>query len=546
MRRTIRGSLLPLALLAALCGSAAAQEEDADLRKSVLDAIRKSQEFLINRQLANGSWDSQWNSRYPLGATALAVQALLNSDLPPEHRAVSRGLEFIRRAPVPNTTYELATCIMALAAGGQPADVGRIGTMAGKLEEYQVKERNNPYAFGAWDYGDGPSSTDNSNSQFAILGLREAAYAGIPIDEDVWRRAQEHWLLTAGGGQPGMPQPGEAQAWSYQQGRGSDGTGSMTSAGIASLTITSSFVRSLDGETADGDIDCCGVDPEEQMVRAIINSGNRWMANRFSVRSNPGADRWLLYYLYGLERAGRLTGTRFYGDHDWYREGARSLVDTQDPRFGSFVSLHEHDQVAETSLALLFLSKGLSPVLINKLKIGPRNGPGGEPDESWWNIHPRDVSNLCDYLSGHNKWPRLVTWQVVDLQLAAKNEGVSALLQAPVQYLSGRQSLDAIGEQELLLLRDYLGQGGFLFAVQGCDSEDFDTGIRDLVTRLYPDGDMQLRKLPASHDIYRALSSVIASASGESRRSASSRPVAYASTLVASFIDLTICVRTSA
>ncbi|MBL8851478.1 MAG: DUF4159 domain-containing protein, partial [Planctomycetaceae bacterium] len=487
--RTICRTLLSLALLAALCGRTAAQEDDADLRANVLDSIRKAQEFLISRQLANGSWDSQHNSQYPLGATALAVQALLNSGLPAEHRAVARGLEFIRRAPDPDTTYELATCIMALAAGGQPGDIGRIGRMAGIIEGYQVKQRNNGYAFGAWDYGDGRSSTDNSNSQFAILGLREAAYAGIPIDEAVWRGAQEHWLSNAGGGAPGMPQPGESMAWSYQHGRGAGGSGSMTSAGIASLTITSGFVRSLDGETADGDIDCCGVDPEDQIVRAVIDSGNRWMANHFSVRSNPGADRWFLYYLYGLERAGRLTGTRFYGDHDWYREGARSLLESQAIQSGAFVSLMEKDPVSDTSLALLFLSKGLSPVLINKLKFGPRNGPGGEPDDSWWNIHPRDVSNLCDYLSGHNKWPRLVTWQVVDLQLASKNEGVSALLQAPVQYLSGRQSLDAIGEQELLLLRDYLGQGGFVFAVQGCDSEDFDTGIRDLVTRLYPDGE---------------------------------------------------------
>ena len=32
----------------------------------------------------------------------------------------------------------------------------------------------------------------------------------------------------------------------------------------------------------------------------------------------------------GMERAGRLTGQRFFGDHDWYREGAEELVHTQD------------------------------------------------------------------------------------------------------------------------------------------------------------------------------------------------------------------------
>ena len=36
-----------------------------------------------------------------------------------------------------------------------------------------------------------------------------------------------------------------------------------------------------------------------------------------------------LYYLYGVERVGRLTGRRFIGGHDWYREGADYLVRQQ-------------------------------------------------------------------------------------------------------------------------------------------------------------------------------------------------------------------------
>ena len=38
----------------------------------------------------------------------------------------------------------------------------------------------------------------------------------------------------------------------------------------------------------------------------------------------------IYYYLYGLERCGRLTAHRFIGDHDWYREGAEYLVHDQD------------------------------------------------------------------------------------------------------------------------------------------------------------------------------------------------------------------------
>jgi hypothetical protein len=194
---------------------------------------------------------------------------------------------------------------------------------------------------------------------------------------------------------------------------------------------------------------------------------------------------------------------RFYGDHDWYREGARVLVESQDLRSSVWPD-ERGDHVVGTSLALLFLSKGLSPVLINKLKFGPRDQRTQEPDPSNWNNHPRDISNLCDYISGRNKWPRLVTWQIVDLRLAAQTEGVSALLQAPVQYLSGKEDPSLLSDEEVALLRDYLAQGGFIFAVQACGSADFENGMHALVARLYPDGDMRLRKLPATHDIYRS------------------------------------------
>ena len=39
--------------------------------------------------------------------------------------------------------------------------------------------------------------------------------------------------------------------------------------------------------------------------------------------------------LYGIERAGRLTGRRFFGDKDWYRVGCEYLVAAQN-RDGSW------------------------------------------------------------------------------------------------------------------------------------------------------------------------------------------------------------------
>src|SRR5205823_3282983 len=80
----------------------------------------------------------------------------------------------------------------------------------------------------------------------------------------------------------------------------------------------------------------------------------------------------IFYNLYGIERAGRLSGQRFIGQHDWYREGCKYLVKCQ-REDGSWSEAGFHDQfpVVSTSFALLFLSKGRTPVLISKLVHGP-------------------------------------------------------------------------------------------------------------------------------------------------------------------------------
>ncbi|REK26116.1 MAG: DUF4159 domain-containing protein [Planctomycetota bacterium] len=499
--------LVTAACLASACSRPVSAQEmdDAELREGVLASIERAQQFLISRQLGNGSWQPSIVAKWEAGVSSLAVLALLNSGLPADHPAVAKGLDHLRRRNIPDQTYELAMMIMAFSAAGDPRDDGRIGTLADRLASYQHSTNNRDgVGKGAWGYGSEEGWWDNSNTQFALLGLREAAYAGIPVDEQVWRLAQEHWMRPQGGPRP-IPAGGEfSNGWVYTGGRSAQGSGSMTVAGVAALTITSDFLRSGDGEGPQGITDCCEVDPQDAEVRQVIDGGIRWLSQHFQVRSNPGAGAWLLYYLYGLERAGRLTGTRFFGDHDWYREGARHLVSHQDIRSGSWVSQNEQDPVVGTSLALLFLSKGLSPVLINKIQFGPRRSDDGAPDASFWNVHPRDVSHLTTYISGREGWPRLVTWQSLDLEVAAREEGVAALLQAPVQYMSGAQDPGVLSDEEVNLLREYISQGGFLFAVQGCGSVDFDIGFRELITRMFPAGEFQLERLPATHDVYRS------------------------------------------
>ncbi len=463
------------------------QADDAELRVGVKRAIERAQEFFINQQLPDGSWSQQ-----RVGINALVLLSLANSGLEPDHPTIEAGLKALRDIDFPEQTYDVALMIMAFTSvNGGKADAGRIFRLAEALEKRQSGS-------GGWHYTSRDTGADNSCSQYAILGLREAAHAGYAVDQATWRKARDYWLE----GQVGSRDSVTGAGWQYV-GRG-DGstTGSMTVAGIGSLVIIDSL---LNEDVDDGELDCCGADEEDEIQKAI-DAGVRWMGSRFSVRSNPGSGNWLLYYLYGLERAGRLSGRRFFGEHDWYREGADFLIRHQVAGTGEWRggAGFENDPLIATSFALLFLSKGLAPVLINKLKFGPRDPATGEPLDDDWNQHTNDVRNLVDFISGRDKWPPLLTWQVLDFDKAVQDDGVQSLLQAPVQLLSGAESPASIQGRQVEILRDYIAQGGFLLALQNCESAEFETGVHDLVKRMFPTGEFRLRKLPDSHDIYRS------------------------------------------
>src|SRR5262249_7318120 len=165
-----------------------------------------------------------------------------------------------------------------------------------------------------------------------------------------------------------------------------------------------------------------------------------WMARNFSVGQNYGSGQiWKFYYLYGLERAGRLTGQRFFGNHDWYREGADELIRRQDFD-GFWTGFAQENHTVATSFALLFLAKGRAPVLINKL----RHSPKGD-----WNNDPDDIRNLVSLVS--RDWKNLLTWQVVDPNIAS----VQDLLQAPIVFVNGHEAPE-FNEEGKKALRDYV------------------------------------------------------------------------------------------
>ena len=314
---------------------------------------------------------------------------------------------------------------------------------------------------------------DNSNTQYALLGLNAASEAGIPVRPEVWAlsRAYFEYFQNRDGGWGYTPQQKQS-------------TASMTCAGISSLIICGSrrfqSLEYLQGET----IRDCG----EGAFDPFLNRGIDWLANHFDVRQNLGhGQQYKLYYLYGLERAGRLAGVRFFGQNDWYRLGAEELVRTQN-KLSGFWSGGGENEIVGTSLALLFLAKGRAPVLINKLSHLPRGD---------WNNDADDVRNMVGLVS--REWKNLLTWQVVDPSTAT----IQDMLQAPIAFFNGHNAPE-FPRRARQNLREFVEQGGFIFAEACCGSPEFDQGFKRLVKEIFPEDEYRLRPLSPEHPVWRA------------------------------------------
>jgi hypothetical protein len=345
------------------------------------------------------------------------------------------------------------------------------------LESSQIKAGDSIPWPGSWTYSNSKriQPGDNSNTQYALLGLGAASEAGVPVKPEVWALSRAYWEKY-------QKRDG---SWAYTP-DSSASTASMTCAGISSLVITG--LRRFQGaESLKGDqiIECGkgGLSPH-------LQRGIDWMANHFAVGQNYGnGQQWKLYYLYGLERAGRLAGVRFFGQHDWYRLGAEELVHEQNRLSGAWQGVGiETDQVVATSFAILFLAKGRAPVLVNKLRYGVGDD---------WHNDPDDVRNLVNVVS--RDWKSLLTWQVVDPTVAS----VPDLLQAPIAFFNGHQAPE-MSPQAKENLRSFVEQGGFLFADACCHSKEFDAGFKKLMKEIFPEEEYKLRPLSEDHPIWRA------------------------------------------
>lgn len=444
-----------------------AQQPGPLTAEQVRTAIDGGIKYLLSEQNAKGGY---WNEvpRYPGGVTALCTLALLNSGVEPTHPQIQKALAYLRTKE-PTQTYSVALQTMVLSIAEPRRDLVQIQKNVNWLESIQMAE-------GQWSYPN--AAGDNSNSQFAILALHEAERAGATVKQETWERAAAYWQSCQN----------PDGSWGYLKGGGL-GLGSMTCAGIAATVICAGRVDNPNAKVENGLVQCCQPQDEEDRLEDALT----WLGNSFSVRRNPGrrgaGSTWHYYYLYGLERVGRLTARRLIGDHDWYREGAEFLVSQQDPFSHHWVGQGhaENRPHIATALAMLFLSKGRRPVLMAKLQHGP---------EDDWDNHQSDVAHLTARVE--KLWDLDLTWQIFDPVEAS----VDDLLQAPVLFLSGSKSPQMAGAEQKM--RGYLDRGGFLFAEACCvDSGQFESGLRQFLDGVFPEKEYKLRRAGPEHPIWR-------------------------------------------
>jgi hypothetical protein len=180
----------------------------------------------------------------------------------------------------------------------------------------------------------GPPSGDNSNAQYASLGMRACHDAGIVFPAEVVAKAEAWWRESLN----------DAGGWGYL--KKSDGPyGSMTAGAVGGLTIYL-FMQN-----------------KPWMKDKDVLAGMEWMSKNYTLTENPAsAEGWQYYYLYALERAGIFYGTERIGGRFWYPEGAAYLLAEQKAD-GSWRASKSDHAIWDTCFAVLFLRRATRPLL---------------------------------------------------------------------------------------------------------------------------------------------------------------------------------------
>lgn len=374
-----------------------------ELRKRVHAAIDGAVEFLLRRQLENGSWPTPKVDHLhpPEAATVYAALALRHAGTPAARRGAKAALRWLipkdgeGRWRLHHDIYIAGPMVMLLCADKSHAEVGR--RIAGWIAKGQ-DERT-----GWWGYYTGYKGRQEmvargdlanlSTTQFAGLGLWAGDRIGARTPFLTWRehlRALCRYQLPTG-------------SWSYAPryvegkvaARTIDGYPNGTFMGAANFMLALSAVG-----------DRLRIEPElkervaitrTRALQALHRDGRAVLG---SLRGNPfgkgwSYTGWSYYGLYALEKAALFWNLKELGGVPWYQTGAEVLLDIQNEDGGwgrARVPTSRTRWVAKSDtisscFALLFLlrsSRTYHPTTPRDVdaKKGPATGKGPSKPEA--------------------------------------------------------------------------------------------------------------------------------------------------------------------
>jgi hypothetical protein len=313
----------------------------------VAAAILRGRRFVRRDLLEDGlsTWPTSpdWPGTQ-VGATALSVLALRVAGIPPDDEAIETAWKATLfrsgalRADLEGYTYALSLLAMAVEAVGRTKYRTLQEAIARHLVRGQLENGQWTYYCRPKEYGGRPRAGDNSNTQFAILGLRSARRCGVAIPREVWEKTAQFWFSAIN------PYGG----WGYGPKGSYDHELSMTAAGISTLAICA---EALHGPRA----------LKEIRANVRVSSGQIRLGELLLAKGYEAEE---IYALYGVERACILTGTRRFNDFDWYQEGAKILLETQkengawgDNSVRGVSTGRGYGEACDTAFALLFLKR---------------------------------------------------------------------------------------------------------------------------------------------------------------------------------------------
>jgi hypothetical protein len=297
-------------------------------------AVRRGVAWLRGEQDASGAFGAQ------AGESALALLALRHSGVREDDPACRRAAASLLRDLPDGTSYGASLGVVALLAQEGAKCREKAKALVDDLVRAQCDN-------GQWSYAARRStratSGDNSNTQFAVFALAAARARGIDVPRGPFEKCLAFLRATrnADGG------------WGYAAKQRSGSYASMAAGGAMCAGLCLEAPSPGDVRLAD---------------HADVAGALRWLGERFDPAVNAGAaeafgpkkgrrgdEFWRHYWLWSLERACSVTATARLGEHDWYDEGARFLLERQRAD-GSW--LGPERAVVATSFALLFFARG--------------------------------------------------------------------------------------------------------------------------------------------------------------------------------------------